>query len=140
MRRDEEDSKNALLEVRSGSGGDEAAAFAKELFEMYRRFAELKGWKFEELHRSVIDAGEHGPERYRSSEAYTPLLMYAPAHYFFPRVFLFLSFSDAPVSEVFDRRFLNACLPLKRPVVCRVFTDWRLVHSFWCQATWRFRV
>eukprot|EP00904_Undaria_pinnatifida_P012233 jgi/Undpi1/813/HiC_scaffold_10.g04277.m1 len=55
--RDEEDSKNALLEVRSGSGGDEAASFAKELFEMYRRFAELKGWKFEELHRSVIDAG-----------------------------------------------------------------------------------
>ena len=51
------------MEVRSGSGGDEAAAFAKELFEMYRRFAELKGWKFEELHRSVIDAGERGLKR-----------------------------------------------------------------------------
>eukprot|EP00752_Nemacystus_decipiens_P007340 g6566.t1 len=55
--RDEGDSKNALLEVRSGSGGDEAAAFAKELFEMYRRFAELKGWKFEGLTCSSIDAG-----------------------------------------------------------------------------------
>lgn len=55
--RNEEDSKNALLEVRSGSGGDEAAAFAKELFEMYRRFAELKGWRFDLLHCSTIDAG-----------------------------------------------------------------------------------
>ncbi|CBN76719.1 conserved unknown protein [Ectocarpus siliculosus] len=55
--RDEGDSKNALLEVRSGSGGDEAAAFAKELFEMYRRFAELKGWKFEGMTCSSIDAG-----------------------------------------------------------------------------------
>ncbi|CAM9173101.1 unnamed protein product [Ectocarpus sp. 6 AP-2014] len=56
--RDEGDSKNALLEVRSGSGGDEAAAFAKELFEMYRRFAELKGWKFEGMTCSSIEAGE----------------------------------------------------------------------------------
>lgn len=57
-RRDEADSKNALLEVRSGSGGDEAAAFAKELFEMYRRFAEVKGWQFEDLHCSRVEAGE----------------------------------------------------------------------------------
>lgn len=71
MRRDEEDSKNALLEVRSGSGGDEAAAFAKELFEMYRRFAELKGWKFEELHRSVIDAGKQA--RAKTCTRCTPL-------------------------------------------------------------------
>lgn len=56
--RDETDSKNALLEVRSGTGGDEAAMFARELFEMYRRYAELKGWKFEGLHSSSIDAGE----------------------------------------------------------------------------------
>lgn len=59
--RDEGDSKNALLEVRSGSGGDEAAAFAKELFEMYRRFAELKGWKFEGMTCSSIDAGKSEP-------------------------------------------------------------------------------
>ncbi|CAB1108212.1 unnamed protein product [Ectocarpus sp. CCAP 1310/34] len=64
--RDEGDSKNALLEVRSGSGGDEAAAFAKELFEMYRRFAELKGWKFEGMTCSTIDAGESG---YREASA-----------------------------------------------------------------------
>ncbi|CAN0101462.1 unnamed protein product [Ectocarpus sp. 12 AP-2014] len=63
--RDEGDSKNALLEVRSGSGGDEAAAFAKELFEMYRRFAELKGWKFEGMTCSSIDAGERVNLRFR---------------------------------------------------------------------------
>ncbi|CAM9300797.1 unnamed protein product [Scytosiphon promiscuus] len=55
--RDEADSKSAILEVRSGSGGDEAAAFAKELFEMYGRFAELKGWKFDIMTCSSIDAG-----------------------------------------------------------------------------------
>lgn len=46
--------------MRSGSGGDEAAAFAKELFEMYRRFAELKGWRFDGLTCSSIDAGKGG--------------------------------------------------------------------------------
>ncbi|CAM9560476.1 unnamed protein product [Ascophyllum nodosum] len=55
--RDETDSKNALLEVRSGTGGDEAAMFARDIFEMYRRFAELKGWQFEGLHCSAIDLG-----------------------------------------------------------------------------------
>lgn len=55
--RDETDSKNALLEVRSGSGGDEAAEFARSLFDMYRRFAALKGWAFEELHSSETDLG-----------------------------------------------------------------------------------
>lgn len=57
--RDEADSKNAILEVRSGSGGDEAAAFAKELFDMYGRYAELKGWKFDIMSCSSIDAGDH---------------------------------------------------------------------------------
>lgn len=49
------------MEVRSGSGGDEAAAFAREVFEMYKRFAELKGWEFEMLHFSETDLGK--PER-----------------------------------------------------------------------------
>lgn len=62
--RDETDDKDALLEVRSGTGGDEAAAFAREIFEMYRRFAELKGWEFEMLHSSETDLGrEHGDPR-----------------------------------------------------------------------------
>ncbi len=47
--KDEADEKNAILEVRAGTGGDEAALFAAELFCMYQRYAELKGWKFEPL-------------------------------------------------------------------------------------------
>ncbi len=44
---DPQDSKNAILEIRAGSGGDEAAIFAGELFRMYSKFAEQKGWKIE---------------------------------------------------------------------------------------------
>ncbi|MDF3061909.1 MAG: peptide chain release factor 1 [Microvirga sp.] len=45
--RDEADEKSAILEVRAGTGGDEAALFAGDLFRMYSRYAELKGWKVE---------------------------------------------------------------------------------------------
>lgn len=45
--KDEEDEKNAILEVRAGTGGDEAALFASVLFEMYQRYSALQGWKFE---------------------------------------------------------------------------------------------
>ncbi len=38
-----------IVEIRAGTGGDEAALFARDLFEMYRRFAEKMGWKFEVL-------------------------------------------------------------------------------------------
>lgn len=44
---DPEDSKNAMLEIRGGTGGDEAALFAGDLFRMYSKFAERKGWKLE---------------------------------------------------------------------------------------------
>lgn len=47
--KDEADAKNAILEVRAGTGGDEAALFAAELFRMYQRFAETQGWRFEVL-------------------------------------------------------------------------------------------
>lgn len=47
--KDEADAKNAILEVRAGTGGDEAALFAAELFRMYQRFADLNGWRFEVL-------------------------------------------------------------------------------------------
>ena len=42
---DPEDSKNAILEIRGGTGGDEAALFAGDLYKMYSRFCESKGWK-----------------------------------------------------------------------------------------------
>ncbi|MDR0581657.1 MAG: peptide chain release factor 1 [Prevotellaceae bacterium] len=44
---DPQDSKNAILEIRAGAGGDEASIFAGELFRMYVKFAEKKGWKME---------------------------------------------------------------------------------------------
>ncbi|MBL7977789.1 MAG: peptide chain release factor 1 [Bacteroidetes Order II. Incertae sedis bacterium] len=45
--RDPEDSKNCIVEIRAGTGGDEASLFAGDLFRMYTRFAEKKGWKVE---------------------------------------------------------------------------------------------
>lgn len=44
---DPEDDKNAIVELRAGSGGDEASIFAGDLYRMYSKFAEIKGWKIE---------------------------------------------------------------------------------------------
>ncbi len=54
---DPNDEKNVILEIRSGTGGDEACLFAGDLFRMYSRFAERKGWKVELLSASL---GAHG--------------------------------------------------------------------------------
>jgi peptide chain release factor 1 len=53
--KDEADERNAILEVRAGTGGEEAALFAAELFRMYQRYAALKAWKFE-----LMDLSETG--------------------------------------------------------------------------------
>jgi peptide chain release factor 1 len=45
--KDPEDSRNAILEIRGGTGGDEAALFAGDLFRMYARYADQQGWKLE---------------------------------------------------------------------------------------------
>ncbi|HJY64506.1 MAG TPA: peptide chain release factor 1, partial [Ignavibacteria bacterium] len=45
--KDPNDSKNAILEIRAGTGGDEAALFAADLYRMYTRYAEKRGWKVE---------------------------------------------------------------------------------------------
>src|ERR671921_1640683 len=55
--KDEADEKSAILEVRAGTGGDEAALFAGDLFRMYARYAELKGWKVEIISESPGTAG-----------------------------------------------------------------------------------
>ena len=55
--RDAADTKNAILEVRAGTGGDEAALFAADLLRMYQRYAELNGWKFELMSVSGSDLG-----------------------------------------------------------------------------------
>jgi peptide chain release factor 1 len=55
--KDEADARNAILEVRAGTGGDEAALFASELFEAYQRYAQLHHWRFEVLSVSENDIG-----------------------------------------------------------------------------------
>ena len=53
--KDKDSDKNAILEIRAGTGGDEAALFAYVLFRMYQKYAELRGWKFEILSLSETD-------------------------------------------------------------------------------------
>ncbi len=55
--RDANDEKNAILEIRAGTGGTEAALFAHDLFRMYGRYAERRGWKVEPLSVSESEAG-----------------------------------------------------------------------------------
>lgn len=77
--KDPEDSKNAILEIRGGTGGDEAALFAGDLFRMYAKFCEKKGWKmeissasegasggFKEIVCSVTGAAVYGTLKYES--------------------------------------------------------------------------
>ena len=55
--KDPNDEKNVMLEIRGGTGGDEAALFASDLFRMYVRYAERKGWKIEVLNHSETGVG-----------------------------------------------------------------------------------
>ncbi|HAZ04039.1 MAG: peptide chain release factor 1 [Bacteroidetes bacterium GWA2_40_14] len=76
---DPEDEKNAILEIRAGTGGDEASLFAGDLFRMYTKFCEQKGWKMEvtnisegtsggykEIVTTVSGAGVYGILKYES--------------------------------------------------------------------------
>ncbi len=62
--KDAADEKNAILEVRAGTGGDEAALFAADLFRMYQRFAEHHNWTFE-----FMDLNETGMGGYKEATA-----------------------------------------------------------------------
>lgn len=77
--KDPEDEKNAILEIRAGTGGDEASIFAGDLFRMYTKFCEIKGWKMEvsriaegtqggykEIVVSVSGEGVYGVLKYES--------------------------------------------------------------------------
>ena len=55
--KDPNDQKNVMLEIRAGTGGEEAALFAAELFRMYRKFAEMQGWRVELMSTSESDVG-----------------------------------------------------------------------------------
>lgn len=62
--KDIDDEKNAILEVRAGTGGDEAALFAAVLFEMYQRYSQKQGWQFE-----ILDTNENGIGGYKEASA-----------------------------------------------------------------------
>lgn len=55
--KDPNDNKSAIVEIRAGTGGDEAAIFAGDLYKMYTKFAERKNWKVEELSSNTIGIG-----------------------------------------------------------------------------------
>jgi len=55
--KDPNDGKNVILEIRAGTGGDEAAIFSGDLFRMYTKYAEKRGWKFEVMNSNE---GDHG--------------------------------------------------------------------------------
>lgn len=55
--KDPNDDKNVIVEIRGGAGGDEAALFASQLFRMYGKYAETKGWKTEILSTNATDIG-----------------------------------------------------------------------------------
>jgi peptide chain release factor 1 len=62
--KDIDDERNAILEVRAGTGGEEAALFAAELFRMYQRYAGLRGWRFE-----ILDLSETGLGGFKEASA-----------------------------------------------------------------------
>lgn len=55
--KDKNDEKDVIMEVRAGAGGEEASLFARDLFRMYSKYAEAKGWKTEVLSSSLSDMG-----------------------------------------------------------------------------------
>jgi peptide chain release factor 1 len=55
--KDSADAKNAIVEIRAGTGGDEAALFAADLFTMYKNYAALQGWRVEVMEMSESDLG-----------------------------------------------------------------------------------
>ena len=55
--RDAADSRPAILEIRPGTGGDEAALFAADLMRMYQRYVEMQGWKFEIVENQITELG-----------------------------------------------------------------------------------
>ena len=80
--RDPNDASNVFLEIRAGTGGDEAALFAGDLFRMYARYAESKGWRMEVLSERP---GEHGGfkeliSRVEGKDVYSKLKFESGAH------------------------------------------------------------
>ena len=109
---DPNDENNVFLEVRAGTGGDEAALFAGDLFRMYSRFAEKKGWRVELL---SMHEGEHGGfkeviARVEGQGVYSQLKFESGAH----RV------QRVPTTESQGRVHTSACTVAVMPEVAAV--------------------
>jgi peptide chain release factor 1 len=74
--------RNAVLEIRAGTGGDEAELFARELLRMYQRYAENKGWKVEliELNQSELDGVKSAVATIKGADAYSELRFEGGVH------------------------------------------------------------
>lgn len=106
---DPNDKANVFLEVRAGTGGDEAAIFAGDLFRMYSRYAEVKSWKVEIISESF---GEHGGykeiiAKISGDKVYSQLKFESGAH----RV------QRVPVTESQGRVHTSACTVAVMPEV-----------------------
>jgi peptide chain release factor 1 len=99
--KDPNDDKNLFLEIRAGTGGDESALFAADLFRMYSRYAERKRWKVEIVSRSESDLGGFREiiARVEGSGAYSRLKFESGGH----RV------QRVPVTETQGRIHTSAC-------------------------------
>lgn len=99
--KDPDDSKNVFLEIRAGTGGDEAAIFVGDLFRMYSRFAETKNWKIEIVSESASEQGGYKEiiARVIGNDVYSTLKFESGAH----RV------QRVPVTESQGRIHTSAC-------------------------------
>lgn len=112
--KDENDDKDIYLEVRAGTGGDEAAIFAGDLFKMYVRYAESVGWRIEIISESL---GEHGGykeiiAKIIGDEVYSKLKFESGAH----RV------QRVPMTETQGRVHTSACTVAILPEVDEIDT------------------
>jgi peptide chain release factor 1 len=80
--KDPNSGKDIIMEIRAGTGGDEAALFAADLFRMYHRFADIRGWKFETIEGSSNDIGGFKEVTFsiKSDEAYDNLKFESGVH------------------------------------------------------------
>lgn len=80
--KDPDSGKDILMEIRAGTGGDEAALFAADLFRMYTRYAEVKGWKVEFIDASPSELGGYKEVIFslRSPEAYDSMKFESGVH------------------------------------------------------------
>ncbi len=110
--KDPNDQANVFLEIRAGTGGDEAAIFVGDLFRMYSRYAEVQGWKAEVINASESEQGGYKEIilRVNGDQVYSKLKFESGAH----RV------QRVPVTESQGRIHTSACTVAVMPEVSEI--------------------